>query len=250
MRIPGPSGSELDIDYEPVEAPRGTAIAIHGLGGFKEQSHIVAMAEAYRACGYSTVRMNTRHAFVGDGSAYEHATITASVEDLNAVATWVEAQAWHDGALVLAGHSLGGISVLEVAHTHGADLIIPASPVVTGTDPDERYDEAELREWRETGWRASESASRPGSMKRLRWRPFEADLRRYDVMRYASELEMPSLVICGSLEDDLDEFRALAEAMPDAQIHIIDGAPHTYRTREQLEDLRATIEAWLRERAR
>ena len=237
----------LSIEHEPVDTPRGTAIIIHGLGGFKEQAHIVAMAQACRERGFSTIRMNTRHALVGDGSAYADASASAAIEDLRTVIAWAREQSWFTEPLLLAGHSLGGLAVLEAARSEDVDLLVPVAPVVNGSRIAEFYGRELVEEWDRTGWQIRESSSLPGVMKRLRWKPFKEDIMRYDVLSYASTLAIPTLIICGSEDRFLEQNRTLETAMPNAQLHVMNGAPHSYRDAAHITELRDTIRAWIAE---
>jgi pimeloyl-ACP methyl ester carboxylesterase len=193
--------------------------------------------------------MNTRHALVGDGSGYANATISASVEDLHAVVTWARRQEWFVEPLLLAGHSLGGICVLEEAHRHGAHLLIPVSPVVSAELLLAAYGDAVL-EWRTTRWQEKKSSSKPGVVKRLDWHRFDRDLLNYDALSYARTLTLPTLLIVGS--DDTSTppsaVRALADELPDVTMHVIDGAPHTFRDARHLEELHEAIVVWLNTR--
>ncbi|MFT4307831.1 MAG: alpha/beta hydrolase [Candidatus Woesearchaeota archaeon] len=237
--------SGMRIEYEPLDAPRGTAIVIHGLGGYKDQPHIVAIAQACQDAGFSTIRMDTRHALVGDGSAYADATATAAIEDLRTVIAWAREQAWFTEPLLLAGHSLGGLAVLEAARSEDVDLLVPVAPVVNGSRIAEFYGRELVEEWDRTGWQIQESSSLPGVMKRLRWKPFKEDIMRYDVLSYGSTLVMPTLIICGSEDRFLEQNRVLSEHIPNARLHVIEGAPHTYNDAAHIAELQDTIRAWI-----
>lgn len=237
----------MSIDYEPVDAPCGTAIVIHGLSGFKEEPHIIAMAQACRDAGFSTIRMNTRHAFSGDGSAYVDATASAAIEDARTVISWTREQPWFREPLLVAGHSLGGLAILEAARVESVDLLIPVAPVVTGAGALEFFGTQAVAEWDRTGWRITESSTQPGVLKRLRWKPFKDDIMRYDVLAYAPTLGVPTLLICGSEDRLLEQNKMLSEALPNAQLHVIEGAPHAYREEAHLRELCETMSAWIEE---
>src|SRR3990172_2106423 len=87
----------------------GLVFVMHGLGGFKEQPHIQAMAEAFLENGYTVVRFDTTNTFGESDGKYEDATITNYYVDLEDVIKWAGGQEWYREPFVLAGHSLGGI---------------------------------------------------------------------------------------------------------------------------------------------
>ena len=88
--------------------PIGLAFVMHGLGGFKEQPHIKAMAQVLLKNGYTTVRFDTSNSFGESDGQFENATATNYFEDLVDVIAWARNESWYQQPYILVGHSLGG----------------------------------------------------------------------------------------------------------------------------------------------
>lgn len=238
-----------------VEQPpesRGLAFVVHGLGGFKEQPHIVAVAETLRENGYTAVRFDATNTFGESDGRYEDATTTNYLEDLEDVVAWAATQPWYREPFVMAGHSLGGLCICLFAQKHAekASALIPLSPVVSGA-LSVKADPGEAVAWQRTGWRVSESRSKPGVMKRLPWSHME-DRLRYDLLPEARRLTMPVLLIVASGDDTTPaaHVRILYDALPGPKrLHIVEGEDHTFRKPQELNEIRAVITQWLFPRA-
>ena len=102
--------------------------------------------------------------------------------------------------------------------------------------------------WEETKWFISDSRSRPGAIKRIPW-SFVTDVQKYDLLPKAHSLTMPVLLAVG--EDDptttLAHQKKFFAALPDGkkELHIIKHAFHTFRSEEQLKELKCIFDAWL-----
>src|SRR3989344_9092482 len=91
------------------ENPKGLVFIMHGLGGFKEQKHILAFREAFRENDFTIVRFDVRNSIGESEGSCEYADITSYYQDLEDVIIWSENQVWYREPFYLAGHSLGGI---------------------------------------------------------------------------------------------------------------------------------------------
>lgn len=242
-------GERVVVLVEQPGESHGLAFVMHGLGGFKEQPHIATVAETLREHGYAAVRFDTTNTFGESDGRYEDATTTNYYEDLEDVVAWAATQPWYREPFVMAGHSLGGLCICLFAQKHPEKVsaLIPMSPVVSGklsleANPDE------VGAWRKSGWRVSESRSRPGVTKRLPWSHME-DRLKYDLLPTADRLTMPVLLIVASGDDTTpaSHVRMLHDALPGPKrLHIIEGEDHTFRKREQLDEIRNVVAGWLR----
>ena len=105
-------GENVSVLVEKSENQKGLAFIMHGLGGFKEQDHIAAFANAFKEKGFTVVRFDTTNTLGESGGKYEDATITNYYEDLEDVVIWAQEQEWYQEPFALSGHSLGGICTL------------------------------------------------------------------------------------------------------------------------------------------
>lgn len=236
-----------------VEQPpesRRLAFVMHGLGGFKEQPHIAAVAETLRENGFTTVRFDTTNTFGESAGSYEEATTTLYYEDLEDVVAWAAAQPWYREPFLMAGHSLGGLCICLFAQRYPEKIsaLIPMSPVVSGALSIEA-DPEEAAEWQRSGWRVSESRSKPGVMKRLPWSHME-DRLRYDLLPEARCLTMPVLLIVAAGDDvtPAAHVRLLHDVLPGSKrLHVVEGEDHTFRKPEELDEICTVIAQWLGE---
>ncbi len=233
--------------------PKGTAVVMHGLGGFKEQVHIQTFVEAFKVGGYTTVNFDTTNSIGESDGKFEDATLTNYYQDLEDVIAWVEKQSWFVKPLILSGHSLGGFSVAYYAENHPSEVyaIAPISPFVSGklsTESHQIYEPEEFKKWEETGWQIKQSSSRPGVIKKLPWSHM-MDRMKYDLFTKINNLTMPTLVIVG--DKDVSTPARHVQAFYDGitgnkkELHIITGAPHTFKDPGELDQIREIFADWL-----
>lgn len=75
----------ISVIIERNESQKGLAFVMHGLSGFKEQTHIETIANAFKEKGFTTVRFDTTNTFGESDGRYEDATTTNYYEDLEDV---------------------------------------------------------------------------------------------------------------------------------------------------------------------
>ncbi|TAN57335.1 alpha/beta hydrolase [Patescibacteria group bacterium] len=244
-------GQKIAVIVEQVENQRGLAFVMHGLGGFKEQPHILTIAVAFQEKGYTTIRFDTTNTIGESDGNFEDATTTNYYEDLEDVIKWTETQKWYEEPFCLAGHSLGGICTALYAQNHSKRVkcLAPISTVVSGKLTTETANHKEReKEWKESGWRIEKSVSKPDVIKKLKWSHM-ADRLKYDLLPNASKLTMPVLLIVGERDETtpLEHQRIFYNALPGPkELHIISGAPHTFREDTHLEELNHLLDQWLK----
>ncbi len=230
----------------------GLAFVMHGLGGFKEQPHIEAMAEAFFEGGYTAVRFDTTNTFGESDGDYADATTTNYYNDLEDVISWAKTQSFYHEPFILAGHSLGGISTALYAEKHPEEVkgLAPISTVVSGElslQSPQYKDNDTLEQWKKTGIRETPSESVPGLIKRLKYSHIE-DRLKYDLLPDASKLTMPVLMVVGEEDDSTpaEHQKMLLDKVPGKkELHIIKGSPHTFRAKEHVAELKEIFKNWL-----
>jgi predicted alpha/beta-fold hydrolase len=103
--------------WQPAPASHPTLIALHGLEGSSDAHYMAGMADKAWARGFNVVRLNQRNC-----GGTEHLSATLYHSGLSAdVAVVLEALAAEgQGAIVVAGYSLGGNLAMKLAGDYGA----------------------------------------------------------------------------------------------------------------------------------
>ncbi len=244
-------GQKIAVLVEKPENPKGLAFVMHGLGGFKEQPHIQTFAEAFLENGYTTIRFDSTNTIGESEGKMEDITVTSSFEDLEDVINWAESQEWYEKPFVLAGHSLGGISIILYAEKYPERIkgLAPISTVISGKlTTATAYTPEYLDKWRRDGYVLEKSLSRPGAIKKINWH-FIEDGQQYDVLPKADKLTMPTLFIVG--ENDIGTPLKHQQLLYDKlsgrkEIHVIKGAKHTFREKHELEEIKEIFDKWIK----
>jgi len=242
-------GQKVAVIVEENPSPTGIVFVMHGLSGYKEAPHIEMFAEAFKENGFTVVRFDTTNTFGESDGDYGDATTTNYYEDLEDVITWAVDQAWYHETFWLAGHSLGGICIATYAikNPNKVKAVAPISTAVSGELSKETYTEEELAEWESSGVRESESRSRPGLIRRLKW-SFMVDFEKHDLLPEANKLTLPVLLIVGENDTDTKPAhqRMLLDALPGPkELHIIKGAPHTFTEEKHLKEVKEIFLTWI-----
>jgi len=238
------------VILERAKEQRGLAFVMHGLGGFKEQPHIEIFASAFYERGFTVVRFDTTNTYGESGGRYEDATTTNYYKDLEDVISWASGQEWYQEPFALAGHSLGGICTALYAENNPKKVLAlaPISTVVSGVlSAEAGKHEGLIESWRRTGWREYESESQPGRIKRLPWSHME-DRLKYDLLPKVSNLTMPVLLMAGSEDESTppEHQKILFDKLPGKkEVHVIEGAQHTFREPEHLAQIKKHFLDWI-----
>ncbi len=244
-------GQKIAVIVEEIPNAKGLAFVMHGLSGNKEQAHIQTFAKSFVDSGYTTVLFDTTNTFGESDGNYEDATATNYYEDLEDVISWSKTQSWYQEPFCLAGHSLGGLCVALYAEKHPEQIkaLAPAATVVSGELSEQnKMSKGELENWKKTGWRTETSTNMPGLIKKLKWSHME-DRLKYDLLPEARKLTMPVLMIVGSEDNSTPpkHQQILFDALPGKkELHIIKGAPHTFREENHLKEIKTIFNEWIK----
>ena len=240
-------GNKLSLRVEN-ESARKLAFLLHGLHGSKDDNHVRSMIEAFIEGGYCVVSFDAIHG-VGKsiGGLPEDATVSNYMRDLEDVIEWAANQIWYSEPFILCGHSLGGISTALYASRHPAKVraLAPISSVISG-EQSLQSQEADFDQWKRDGIKISRSHDGK-RIKRVKWSHME-DRLKYDLLKVAHKLTMPTLLIVGSHDTTTppEHQQLLFEKLPgDKKMHVIEGALHSFYEANEREELKNTIKNWL-----
>lgn len=226
-------GQKIVVLLEKSSVHKGLVFVMHGLGGFKEQKHIQAFADSFKDKGFTVVRFDTTNTFGESDGKYEDATTTNYFEDLEDVIAWAKLQPWYKEPFYLAGHSLGGLSIILYAEKHPNEIkgLAPISTVISGKLSNEAHGREYFEDWKKTGWHEEKSESIPGLVKRLKYSHL-VDRMRYDVLPEVNKLTMPVLLIVGDQDKGTPykHQKTLFDTLPgEKELHVIKNADHNFR---------------------
>jgi pimeloyl-ACP methyl ester carboxylesterase len=233
--------------------PKGLSFVFHGLGGFKEQPHVKTIAETFFENNYTVINFDATNSIGESEGKYENATMQDHYEDLVDVITWAKNQTWYQEPFILAGHSLGGYAVARYSEEFPDEVkaVFPYALAVAGElsyKTMEIFEPEKLKSWRETGWQTKVSASKPGETMQLPWSHMEERMK-HDLRPNASKLAMPVLFVVGENDKSCtsNDQKALYDLVPGPkEMHIVGGAPHTFKEPEHLKQLREILDSWLK----
>lgn len=233
----------------------GTCIVQHGYSGTKEQDHIVKIKDAFFDNDFITFNFDTTNSFGESDGDFQDARLGLHAEDLEDVAKWAQKQEWFQKPLALTGHSMGGYAVAKYAQDHAdeVDLLALIAPVVSGRlsfEANEEKDQGSLAEWKERGYKEIVSKT-TGNLKCQSWAMMEERLD-HDLLPKEKLITMTTLLVAGTNDTSCrpQDVRQLYDALSKNeknQFVEIEGAPHTYRTKEHLQCLYDAIDQWLKE---
>lgn len=249
-------GLKLVIQVDAPENPENLVFIACGQGGFIEQKHISAFAEAFLENNFRVVRFDPTHSIGESEGDIMDVTYTGYIEDLEDVINWGRAQPWFQLPYALCGHSMGGTSTAWYAEHHPEQILClaPLAAVISFeiyNDYKKKHDPGFMETWEEKGFFDSESRSKPGLVKRVGWGVAE-DLKKYDLLKAADKLTMPVLLMAGDQDTSTPYYQQemLFDKIPGSNKKLakIAGAEHSYYNEDgsnRLQELKTALSAWL-----
>lgn len=233
----------------------GLSFVLHGLGGFKEQVHIKTLVDALFENNYIVVNFDATNSIGESDGKYEDATMQNHYEDLVDVIDWVKKQDWYKEPFILAGHSLGGFAVAKYAEEFPNEIkgVFPYAAVYSGKDSfeaSEQFKPEEIKAWKETGWTHRTSTSKPEAEMKLPWSHMEERLT-HDLKIKADKVVMPILFVVGENDTSCPPYQQknFYDLLPEntkKEFYVVNGAPHTFKEPEHLEQLKTIFNNWLK----
>lgn len=238
----------VSVLIENVDNKRGLAFVMHGLGDSKDSTHIRTFAKAFTDNSYMVVSFDTTNTFGESDGTFEEANITNYYEDFEDVINWAKEQNFFEEPFILCGHSLGAICSAFYAENHPDKVkaLAPFSTVVNAELSKQSYSKEELTNWEKTGW-LTEDWGAQGNI-RLKW-SYMKEKEKFDLLKLSEKLTMPVLMVVGELDNTtpLKNQQILFDRLPGIkELHLIKGAPHTFRKKEHLDELYKILDNWIK----
>ena len=249
-------GNKLSVLVEQPEIKaKGLAFVMHGLSAHKEQVSKQAMVDVLLVDGYTTVRFDTTNTFGESDGDYAAATLTNYYEDLEDVIKWASEQDWYQEPFVLAGRSLGSISIVlyTINNPDKVKALVPTSCIVIGSVINQRYEGASREDWEASGWEIEPGFDKPDFINRLDWENFSTDLAKYDILSEAHKITQPVLLVTGAndlVTTPADQQAFHDKLQGDRELHILENCGHSFDGHFVLEEFKKILDKWLRNKVK
>lgn len=233
------------------ESAQDIAFIQHGFSGFKEQDHIMALEQTFLNNNINVVNFDSTHAFGESDGDLEHATLSNHIQDLEDVIDWAKNQDWYQEPFYLAGHSLGGGSILHYTQQNleKVKALAPLSAVVSGKSLKQKYTKEQLNSIEKQGYFIKKSSTRPDKIGKVT-KNFLNDLDHHDFLNKAHIITQPCLIIVGKkdITTPPTEQKKLLNALTSTQVdyHELDNSEHTFRSQTELDALKTITSHWLK----
>ena len=249
IRIKNRKNIELSIDLHIQKDSKEIVYILHGLSGFKNQKHIQMFKDAFLEKNIGAVLIDASNSFNESGGDYENITTTSHYNDLVDVVEWSKSQDWYKEPFYLAGHSLGGYSILKYAYDHPKQVkaMAPISSVVSVDLLNQVLGQDTINKWKEDGYIEEISSSRPGIIKRRKI-DFYKDGKKHNILDKALEISTPTLLIIGEKDNTVllkHQEILLKNLSGKKELHIIPEAGHNFKSDEDLKSIKSIICGWL-----
>lgn len=232
-----------DVRWRDTPGALPAVVVCHGFKGFKNWGFFPWIGAQLADAGFVSICFNFSGAGVGP-SLYEFDelhrfaadTISAQIDDLGTVIDALHAGRFAPAPIradrvAVLGHSRGGgIAVARAREDRRVQAVAAWAPVSRAR----RWPEEEIAAWRARGYQDFPN-TRTGQMMRIGTAlldDLEANTARFDLLRAASELHVPFLIVHGSADLSVPawEGSALYGAAPSrtTEYLLIPGAGHTF----------------------
>ena len=224
-----PIRGDLDIP----SGAKALVVIVHGFKGFKEWGFFPWLGEMLCNHRFAVCRFNMSRSGIAENletfdrlDLFAEDTYSGQIADLQKVVRYCQQRA--DLPTFLVGHSRGGgVSLLA------ADGIANLSGIVTWSSiaRTDRWDDSTKSMWRRAGYLEAEN-TRTKQMMKMSTRmldDIEANRDRLDILKCATQIEQPILVIHGARDESVpvEESAEIASYAQDASRVIIANAGHT-----------------------
>lgn len=248
--IKNSKGEKIAVVLDENKNATGLAFVMHGLGGFKEQPHILTLINTIKKKNYTVVSFDTTNTFGASDGDYINATVTNYYEDLEDVINWTKKQSWYKEPFLLTGHSVGGFSIALFAEKYPnmVKSLTLFSAVVSGELWKKVQDKSILENWKKDGVWIREGSDINGKKKKVLAWSFAEDIMQYDLLKQSDKLKMPVLLVVGEKDPTtpVNHQKVLFDHLTGRkELHVIFEAEHTFKGKRHLDAISNILSNWL-----
>ncbi len=215
------------FDEPSTPGPHPLVIILHGFTGWKEEDHLVALAEALPKVGIAALRFDAPGSGESEGTWAETYRLTNYLNDVPDVLAFAKASLPVDpDRIAIWGHSMGGFVALAAAARHPRDF-----KAVCGCQPSNGWkmlSDDRVARWKNQGHEVFSSSRFPHIELPY---AFYEDRQQYNALTEVPHLAMPSLFIAGTLDTTVpaDGIKKMIEAAPEPKRYREYPANHFYK---------------------
>jgi pimeloyl-ACP methyl ester carboxylesterase len=223
------------VYHEPATSgPHPLVILLHGFTGYKEEGHIVSLAELLVTNGIAALRFDAPGSGESEGSWEHDYRLTNYLEDIIDVINYSKTSLnVNPLRMAIWGHSMGGFVALAAAsRLEGNFQALACSQPSSGWKL--LSTESELS-WRTTGWAEFKNSRFP--LIRLPY-DFLIDRNQYDALTEAPSLKLPALFIAGTQDIDVPALtvQKIYNAAPEPKTYLEFDVDHGYKHNPEMLD--------------
>jgi alpha/beta superfamily hydrolase len=239
----------LDFGYKISNTKKPVVIFAHGFKGFKDWGHFNMVMDHFIKNDFAFLKFNFSHnggtvkdpIDFPDLEAFGNNNYSKELADLKTVLDWIENNdnvEIDSQQIYLIGHSRGGgISILGSKEDARIKKLVTWAAV---SDLINRYSEQQMAHWKKEGVLLINN-TRTNQEMPLYYQLVEDvlnDTNRFDIEQVAKQVTIPHLVIHGTNDDvvHLDEAKKINSWVKTSDIHIIEGADHSFGGKHPFED--------------
>jgi dipeptidyl aminopeptidase/acylaminoacyl peptidase len=218
------------------ELSKPIILLVHGHSSNKNTKSLTAISVKLNKKMISSFRIDLYGHGESEGK-FEEATVSEAVDSILSAIRYLKEKGYTKIALV--GSSYGGIaSTLAASKTHDLFALVLKSPV---SDYEDLYlwRGESIETWKEKGYR--DYPSRNGILK-LNYSFYE-DAIKNDAYAIAPSITIPTLIVHGNadIEVPFEQSITISKLIPHCNLHIVQGADHTYTNPHHSEEMVNTI---------
>ena len=223
----------------------------HGLAANQQHQAVTAVKQAFLDKGYVVVTFNSRFSLGKNNRQVENARLTTFKEDLSDIISWAATQDFYSEPFALAGHSLGGASVIAYAAEYPQKVghLIGITPVVSG----DLWEQACLknlpdfcRNWQTSGFYAYQTPDKKDEV-RIAYKTLE-EAKQFNAVSEAQKIKVPTLLIAAEKDEIIppDDIKKLYDNLPFfKQMSVVADSGHNFVSRKNQNDLTTAVRLFL-----
>lgn len=218
------------VEHDDPHASVPGVILCHSFTGYKEIPHLKRLADALNDEGYVTLRFDFADCVGESDGSCKEMSLSKQIDDLRDAISFFESRGEIDpGRIGIAGHSLGGMTCIEVAAMDDRPAAIAAIASPVSAECEKLFQGNEIERWRRAGH--LHFPTRKAGEVKIGWSFYE-DLQSYDARASVQSIEAPIRFIHGSDDEivPLTNSEQLYDGANEPKdLSIIEDADHLFR---------------------